>query len=131
MPTPIKTDCEEPPAGTVKSIIPCTPLAIVKSLEFIGIYNKILPYGDRAYGKTITVINRYVHHKWLRDLFYFKFFRSEVVGRPLAALLANDGARVLSVDIESIQVKLSIPSQRRKLTLFSGAGIYKTSSGNI
>jgi hypothetical protein len=32
------TDCEEPPAGTVKSIIPCTPLAIVKCLEFIGIY---------------------------------------------------------------------------------------------
>ena len=26
--------------------------------------------------------------------------RSEVVGRPLAALLANDGARVLSVDID-------------------------------
>lgn len=86
MPTPISTDSEEPPAGTVKSIIPCTPLAIVKCLEFVGIYNKILPYGDRAYGKTITVINR-----------------SEVVGRPLAALLANDGARVFSVDIESIQ----------------------------
>ena len=30
--------------------------------------------------------------------------RSEVVGRPLAALLANDGARVFSVDIDSIQV---------------------------
>jgi len=30
--------------------------------------------------------------------------RSEVVGRPLAALLANDGARVISVDIDSIQV---------------------------
>jgi methylenetetrahydrofolate dehydrogenase (NAD+) len=29
--------------------------------------------------------------------------RSEVVGRPLAALLANDGARVFSVDIDSIQ----------------------------
>ena len=28
--------------------------------------------------------------------------RSEVVGRPLAALLANDGARVFSVDIDSI-----------------------------
>jgi len=55
-------------------------------LEFTGVYNKILPYGDRAYGKTITVINR-----------------SEVVGRPLAALLANDGACVLSVDIDSIQ----------------------------
>jgi len=30
--------------------------------------------------------------------------RSEVVGRPLAALLSNDGARVFSVDIDSIQV---------------------------
>ncbi len=28
------------------------------------------------------------------------WLRSEVVGRPLAALLANDGARVLSVDID-------------------------------
>lgn len=33
--------------------------------------------------------------------------RSEVVGRPLAALLANDGARVFSVDIDTIQVKPS------------------------
>jgi methylenetetrahydrofolate dehydrogenase (NAD+) len=112
MPTPNSTDCEEPPAGTVKSIIPCTPLAIVKCLEFIGIYNKILPYGDRAYGKTITVINRYVRHTRLRK-FLQNFFRSEVVGRPLAALLANDGARVLSVDIESIQVKEIIALQRR------------------
>ena len=31
---------------------------------------------------------------------------SEVVGRPLAALLANDGARVISVDINSIQVHI-------------------------
>jgi len=77
---------DQPPAGTVKSIIPCTPLAIVKSLEFARVYNTILPYGDRAYGKIVTVINR-----------------SEVVGRPLAALLSNDGARVFSVDIESIQ----------------------------
>lgn len=44
-----------------------------------------MPYGDRARGKTITVVNR-----------------SEVVGRPLAALLANDGARVLSADINGI-----------------------------
>ncbi|OSX59439.1 hypothetical protein POSPLADRAFT_1150117 [Postia placenta MAD-698-R-SB12] len=77
---------DQPPAGTVKSILPCTPLAVVKCLEHIGIYNRLLPYGDRAYGKTVTVINR-----------------SEVVGRPLAALLANDGARVFSVDIDSIQ----------------------------
>lgn len=32
------------------------------------------------------------------------FPSSEVVGRPLAALLANDGARVFSVDVNSIQV---------------------------
>ena len=50
---------DQPPAGYVKSILPCTPLAIVKCLEYIGVYNKLLPYGDRAYGKTITVINRY------------------------------------------------------------------------
>ncbi|KAJ7887491.1 NAD(P)-binding protein [Mycena olivaceomarginata] len=79
-------ESEDPPPGTAKSIIPCTPLAIVKCLEHVGVYNKILPYGDRAYGRTITVINR-----------------SEVVGRPLAALLANDGARVFSADIDSIQ----------------------------
>lgn len=58
----------------------------MKTLEYLGVYNSILPYGQRAYGRTITVINR-----------------SEVVGRPLAALLANDGARVFSVDIDNIQ----------------------------
>jgi len=58
----------------------------VKALERVGVYNALLPYGDRAYGRIVTVINR-----------------SEVVGRPLAALLANDGARVFSVDIDSIQ----------------------------
>lgn len=73
------------PPGFAKSILPCTPLAVVKALESIGVYDSKLPYGDRLYGKTITVINR-----------------SEVVGRPLAALLANDGARVFSVDIDSI-----------------------------
>lgn len=51
---------DQPPEGYVKSILPCTPLAIVKCLEHTGVYNKILPYGDRAYGKTVTVINRYV-----------------------------------------------------------------------
>ncbi|KZT05626.1 NAD(P)-binding protein [Laetiporus sulphureus 93-53] len=85
---------DQPPLGTVKSILPCTPLAVVKCLEQIGVYNKILPYGDRAYGKTVTVINR-----------------SEVVGRPLAALIANDGARVFSVDIDSIQEYTKRPRQ--------------------
>ncbi|SJX62818.1 related to MTD1-methylenetetrahydrofolate dehydrogenase (NAD+) [Sporisorium reilianum f. sp. reilianum] len=79
-------DAEQVPAGMAKSILPCTPLAMVKCLEAIGVYDRELPYGDRLYGKTITVVNR-----------------SEVVGRPLAALLSNDGAKVYSVDIDSIQ----------------------------
>ncbi|KAI9188202.1 Methylenetetrahydrofolate dehydrogenase [NAD(+)] [Blastocladiella emersonii ATCC 22665] len=73
------------PADRKKCIIPCTPLAVVKVLEHLHIYNPMLPYGGRLYGKTIAVVNR-----------------SEVVGRPLAALLANDGARVLSVDIGDV-----------------------------
>jgi methylenetetrahydrofolate dehydrogenase (NAD+) len=77
----------DPPKNTLKSILPCTPLAVVKVLEYLGVYNSILPYGNRLHGRTITVINR-----------------SEVVGRPLAALLANDGATVYSVDINDIQL---------------------------
>jgi len=76
---------ENAPPGFCKSILPCTPLAVVKCLESVGVYDTSLPYGNRLHGKTITVINR-----------------SEVVGRPLAALLSNDGARVFSVDIDSI-----------------------------
>ena len=48
------------PEGYVKSILPCTPLAIIKILEHIGVYNRMLQYGDRARGKVITVINRCV-----------------------------------------------------------------------
>lgn len=48
-------------------------------------YDDDVPYGNQLHGKTITIINR-----------------SEVVGRPLAALLANDGAKVYSVDINDI-----------------------------
>lgn len=55
---------DQPPSGTVKSIIPCTPLAIVKCLEYVSVYNTLLPYGDRAYGKTITVINRYAYARY-------------------------------------------------------------------
>lgn len=69
-----------------KSILPCTPLAIVKILEYLGVYNNLLAYGNRLYGKQIVVVNR-----------------SEIVGRPLAALLANDGATVYSVDLDGIQ----------------------------
>ncbi|KAH3682212.1 hypothetical protein WICPIJ_006833 [Wickerhamomyces pijperi] len=71
---------------TQKSILPCTPLAIVKILEYLGVYNTLLAHGNRLYGKQVVVVNR-----------------SEIVGRPLAALLANDGATVYSVDITGIQ----------------------------
>lgn len=76
----------DPATQTQKCLLPCTPLAIIKILEHIGVYNPILPYGNRLFGKTITIVNR-----------------SEIVGRPLAALLANDGANVYSVDVTGIQ----------------------------
>ncbi|TKA31780.1 hypothetical protein B0A50_01859 [Salinomyces thailandicus] len=76
----------DPPNNTRKSILPCTPLAVIKILEHLNIYNTFLDYSKRLFGRRITVINR-----------------SEVVGRPLAALLANDGAEVYSVDVTGVQ----------------------------
>ena len=73
-------------AQAQKSILPCTPLAVIKILEYLHIYNTILPYGNRLFGRSVCVVNR-----------------SEVVGRPLAALLANDGACVYSVDVTGVQ----------------------------
>lgn len=54
-------------------------------LEYCNVYDEDVPYGNQLHNKNITIINR-----------------SEVVGRPLAALLANDGAHVYSVDINDI-----------------------------
>ncbi|KAF7118621.1 hypothetical protein CNMCM5793_008159 [Aspergillus hiratsukae] len=76
----------DPETKRQKCLLPCTPLAIIKILEYLNIYNTILPYGNRLFGHTICVVNR-----------------SEVVGRPLAALLANDGACVYSVDVTGVQ----------------------------
>lgn len=56
-------------------------------MEYCKVYDNNLPYGEQLKGKIITIINR-----------------SEVVGRPLAALLANDGAKVYSVDINDILI---------------------------
>jgi len=87
----------DPPENKKKSILPCTPLAVVKILEYLQIYNPILAAGNRLFGKTITVINR-----------------SEVNGRPLAALLANDGATVYSVDITGVQAVARGRCRRRR-----------------
>lgn len=68
-----------------KAIVPCTPLAVLKLLNHVGGYapegrisNSKKPFA----GLTATVFNR-----------------SEVVGRPLASMIANDGARVFSFDV--------------------------------
>ncbi|MGI9322681.1 MAG: bifunctional methylenetetrahydrofolate dehydrogenase/methenyltetrahydrofolate cyclohydrolase [Pseudomonadales bacterium] len=63
-----------------KALLPCTPLAIVKILTELG------EYGGRETskplsGKQVALFNR-----------------SEVVGRPLAMMMSNDGAMVYSFD---------------------------------
>lgn len=75
-------------AQTKKAILPCTPLAILKLLGAAGALDARgeLPLA----GRRITVFNR-----------------SEVVGRPLAAMLANDGAEVTSFDIDGAQLFVS------------------------
>lgn len=74
------------PSNTQKCVLPCTALSVVKILESCpGCYDKNMPMGKHMKGRVVTVINR-----------------SEIVGRPLAAMLANDGAEVYSVDINSV-----------------------------
>ena len=67
----------------VKALLPCTPLAVVKLLDSVGLFE-----GDNnpLSGKTVSIFNR-----------------SEVVGRPLAHMLTNDGARVYSFDINDVR----------------------------
>ncbi|EEY52974.1 methylenetetrahydrofolate dehydrogenase [NAD+], putative [Phytophthora infestans T30-4] len=43
---------------TQKCVLPCTPLAIVKILEHLGVYDKTKPTGDHLSGVNITVANR-------------------------------------------------------------------------
>jgi methylenetetrahydrofolate dehydrogenase (NAD+) len=66
--------------NTKKALLPCTPLAIIKMLTAEGIYNHQAnkkPVED----KVVTIFNR-----------------SEVIGRPLAVMMSNDGAKVYSFD---------------------------------
>jgi len=68
------------PTTAKKALLPCTPLAIVKLLTEIGRYVG----GDSRplESKVVTIFNR-----------------SEVIGRPLAMMMSNDGAKVYSFDI--------------------------------
>jgi 5,10-methylene-tetrahydrofolate dehydrogenase/methenyl tetrahydrofolate cyclohydrolase len=89
------------PEHTVRAILPCTPLAILKLLHHAGISGGS---GNTSLeGLTACVINR-----------------SELVGRPLAAMLANDGARVHSLDItETVTFEPAIGRRRHDLN-YSG-----------
>lgn len=64
---------ESDPAAQKKALLPCTPLAIIKILDEIGEYD--------ISGRKVTIFNR-----------------SEVIGRPLAVMMSNDGAEVTSFD---------------------------------
>jgi 5,10-methylene-tetrahydrofolate dehydrogenase/methenyl tetrahydrofolate cyclohydrolase len=65
---------------SVRAILPCTPLAILKLLQHAGMRGSA---GDAPLeGVTACIINR-----------------SDLVGLPLAAMLANDGAVVHSLDL--------------------------------
>ena len=74
-------------ARSLRAILPCTPLGILKLLQAAGL--RAAGDADRAplEGLVACVINR-----------------SEIVGRPLSAMLANDGATVISLDVNGAVV---------------------------
>lgn len=98
--SPVHTSCD---SQSTRSVNSSTVYSHTQSnpTENLGVYNNILEYGRRAFGKTITVINRSVFLSCPTHPAHISS-RSEVVGRPLAALLANDGARVFSADENGI-----------------------------
>jgi methylenetetrahydrofolate dehydrogenase (NADP+)/methenyltetrahydrofolate cyclohydrolase len=69
-------------AQSLRAILPCTPLGILKLLDEAGLRARASGGRARLEGVVACVINR-----------------SEVVGRPLSAMLANDGATVISLDL--------------------------------
>ncbi len=73
------------PEGRKRAVLPCTPLAIMKLLDAAGASRKDAP---RPLAGVRAVV----------------FNRSEVVGRPLASMMANDGAEVVSFDIDGPQL---------------------------
>lgn len=74
-----------------KAILPCTPLAILKLLDEAG--------ASRSDEQPLAGVRACI------------FNRSEVVGNPLAAMMANDGAEVVSFDIDGPQ--LFVPGEFR------------------
>jgi methylenetetrahydrofolate dehydrogenase (NADP+)/methenyltetrahydrofolate cyclohydrolase len=71
-------------ARTKQAILPSTPLAVHKLLEAAGAF--------RGAGRPLEGVKAVV------------FNRSEVVGYPLAAMMAHDGAQVVSFDVEGARL---------------------------
>lgn len=80
-------EVSSPPQQQGRSIIPCTPRAVTWILEWMDVHDRTRPEGERLQNQEICIINR-----------------SDVVGLPLAQLLAGEGARVYSVDISGVQL---------------------------
>lgn len=93
--------CDE--TKTKKAILPCTPLAILKLIE-AAYEHKQNCFKD----KVVTIFNR-----------------SEVVGAPLAYMIANDGATVYSFDINDT---LLIQKGSKQLTNISREEALKASN---
>jgi methylenetetrahydrofolate dehydrogenase (NADP+)/methenyltetrahydrofolate cyclohydrolase len=74
-------------AGSLRAILPCTPLGILKLLERAGLRTPVRMHRAPLEGVVACVINR-----------------SDIVGRPLSAMLANDGATVFSLDLNGAVV---------------------------
>lgn len=100
------------PEGKKKAILPCTPLGIVKALEGLGAYRPGVPERQGLAGREVTVFNR-----------------SDVVGRPLAAMLAHDGACVWSFDVDSVwrfEGTASGPTERSRADALAASDIVIT-----
>jgi methylenetetrahydrofolate dehydrogenase (NADP+) / methenyltetrahydrofolate cyclohydrolase len=94
-------------AKTKKAILPCTPLAILKLLDAAG---------ASSVGAT----------RPLAGVRAVVFNRSEVVGRPLASMMANDGAEVVSFDIDGAQ--LFLPAREEGAHTVEETGVDRASA---
>ncbi len=95
-----------------KAILPCTPLGIAMALRHLEVTKDTADPRQSAAGLVVTIFNR-----------------SEVVGRPLAAMLAHDGARVYSFDIDGVQLCVGTevqPSEIDRATALADSDIVIT-----
>jgi methylenetetrahydrofolate dehydrogenase (NAD+) len=102
------------PHNHIKCIVPCTALSVVKILEACpNVYHRrpttpsVTEQPQKSSMSTLPVASSSSSSSSsstgvLANRFITIINRSEIVGRPLAAMLANDGAIVYSVDLNSI-----------------------------